>query len=121
MEYRTYGTTGEKVSVLGFGGMRFEDPYNLEKSACAVLRAFEKGVTYFDTAPGYCRDQSEKIIGHAVKEMKKTGKTFYVSTKSSKADGNELRRDLEQSLKRLNVDVIEFHFLQHLFGLFQTT
>jgi len=109
MEYKTYGKTGKKVSNLGFGGMRFEDPDNLEKSVRTVLRAFEKGVTYFDTAPGYCRDQSEKIIGHAVLEMKKTGRTFYLSTKSSKADGDDLRRELEQSLKRLNVDVINFY------------
>ncbi len=108
MEYRTYGKIGKKVSVLGFGGMRFQEPDDLEKSVRTVLRAFEKGVTYFDTAPGYCRDQSEKIIGHAVLEMKKTGKTFYLSTKSSKADSDDLRRDLEQSLKRLNVDVIDF-------------
>jgi predicted aldo/keto reductase-like oxidoreductase len=109
MQYKTYGKTGKKVSVLGFGGMRFEEPDNLEKSVRTVLRAFEKGVTYFDTAPGYCRDQSEKIIGQAVLEMKKTGKTFYLSTKSSKSNGDDLRRDLEQSLKRLNVDVIDFY------------
>lgn len=108
MESRTYGKTGEKMAVLGFGGMRFEEPHNLEKSVRTVLRAFEKGVTYFDTAPGYCADQSEKIVGQAILEMKKTGRPFYVSTKSSKANGNELRRELEQSLKRLNVDVIDF-------------
>lgn len=108
MEYRMYGKTGKKVSVLGFGGMRFAEPKNIEKSAKVVLRAFDKGVTYFDTAPGYCLDKSEKIMGHAVSEMKKTGKPFFLSTKSSKSDGDELRRDLEKSLRRLNVDVIDF-------------
>ena len=109
MEYRTYGKTGIQVSALGFGGMRFEDPMNHEKSVATVLRAFEKGVTYFDTAPGYCQDQSEIIVGKAVLEMKKSGKPFRVSTKSSKANADELRRDLERSLKRLNVDTIDFY------------
>ncbi len=108
MEYRTYGNIGEKFSVLGFGGMRFAEPRNIEKSVRVVLRAFEKGITYFDTAPGYCSDKSEEIMGHAVLEMKKSGKPFFLSTKSSKSDGNKLRRDLEFSLKRLNVDVIDF-------------
>ncbi|MBD3307847.1 aldo/keto reductase [candidate division KSB3 bacterium] len=108
MEYRTYGNTGEQVSALGFGGMRFEDPKNLDKSVRTVLRAFDKGVTYFDTAPGYCLDQSEIIVGHAVREMQKSGKPFVLSTKSNKASGDDLRRDLEKSLKRLNVEVIDF-------------
>ena len=108
MEYRQYGNTGEKVSALGFGGMRFEEPDNLEKSVNTVLRAFNKGVTYFDTAPGYCQDKSEGIMGEAILEMKKTGKPFVVSTKSSKKNGDELRRELENSLQRLNVDVIDF-------------
>ncbi len=109
MEYKSYGKSGKKVSRLGFGGMRFEDPNNLEKSVATVLRAFDKGVTYFDTAPTYCLSKSEKIIGHAVLEMKKSGKPFYLSTKSSKANGSELRRDLEQSLTRLHVDTIDFY------------
>ena len=109
MEYRVYGKTGIEVSALGFGGMRFEEPKNHEKSVATVLRAFEKGVTYFDTAPGYCQDQSEIIIGKAVLEMKKTGKPFSVSTKSSQSDAGELRRELERSLTRLNVDTIDFY------------
>lgn len=109
MDYRTYGKTGIRVSALGFGGMRFENPRDHEKSVATVLRAFEKGITYFDTAPGYCQDQSEIIIGKAVLEMKKSGRPFVVSTKSSKADASELRRDLETSLKRLNVETIDFY------------
>ena len=109
MEYRNYGNTGIEVSALGFGGMRFEDPKDHDKSVATVLRAFEKGVTYFDTAPGYCQDQSEIIMGKAILEMKKSRKPFMVSTKSQKKTGSELRRELEQSLKRLNVDAIDFY------------
>ena len=117
MDYRVYGKTGISVSALGFGGMRFENPQDHEKSVATVLRAFDKGVTYFDTAPGYCQDQSEIIIGKAVLEMKKSGKPFYVSTKSNKAEASELRRDLEQSLKRLNVDTIDFYHCWYLLNL----
>lgn len=109
MQYRTYGNTGLNVSVMGFGGMRFENPRDHDKSAATVLRAFEKGVTYFDTAPFYCEDQSEIIVGKAIKEMKKRGKPFVVSSKSSRVKGSELRQDLEKSLKRLNVEALDFY------------
>lgn len=117
MEYRTYGKTGENVSVLGCGGMRFAEPNNLEKSVRVVLRAFDQGVNYFDTGPGYCNDMSEKIIGLAVNEMKKTGKPFCLSVKSMQPRGSDLRRDLERSLKRLNVDTIDFYHCWYLLNL----
>jgi len=109
MIYRNYGKAGKKTAALGFGGMRFESPQDTDKSAATVLRAFEKGITYFDTAPGYCEDQSEIIMGTAIKEMKKRGGPFTISTKSHKADGGELRAQLEESLRRLNVDTIDFY------------
>ncbi|MCG8454628.1 MAG: aldo/keto reductase [Spirochaetales bacterium] len=100
---------GRPTTALGFGGMRFESPHDLDKSAATVLRAHEKGITYFDTAPGYCEDQSEIIMGAAIKEMKKSGRPFTISTKSNKADGAVLREELERSLERLGVDAIDYY------------
>ena len=91
MVYRNYGRNGRITAALGFGGMRSETPMDTDKSAATVLRAFEKGITYFDTAPGYCEDQSEIIMGSAIQEMKKSGAPFTISTKSSKAEGSARR------------------------------
>ena len=74
---------GKKVSILGFGGMRFENPEDLDTGAETVLHAYNQGISYFDTAPGYCNDKSEDIMGLAIKEMKKQDYPFYISTKSS--------------------------------------
>ena len=66
MYYKEYGKTGKKISVIGFGGMRFEkdgDKHDFDKCAEVVVKANELGVNYFDTAPGYCNDQSELIMG----------------------------------------------------------
>ncbi len=109
MIYREYGNTGDKVSVLGFGGMRFENPSDIDASAEIMVHALKSGINYFDTAPGYCSDQSEDIFGAAVLEMKKLDKPFYLSTKSNNADGSIVRRELENSLRRLNVDQIDFY------------
>lgn len=109
MLYTTFGKTGLEVSRLGFGGMRFERPADTEAMAAVVLHAFNRGVTYFDTAPVYCDDQSETIVGTAVKEMKKTGRPFYVSTKTMAASPDDVRRQCESSLQKLNVDCIDFY------------
>jgi predicted aldo/keto reductase-like oxidoreductase len=109
MYYKALGKTGKEVSAVSFGAMRFrEDDYKKGPGRCAdiVLRARELGVNYFDTAPGYCNDQSEIIVGHAINQMKDKP---YVSTKcglwnADTADG--AYGMVQQSLKRLNVDKI---------------
>jgi predicted aldo/keto reductase-like oxidoreductase len=105
------------VSLLGFGGMRFIEPKNLDKSVHTVLRAFELGVNYFDTAPYYTDDKSEIIMGLAVQVLKKSGKPFYLSTKSGKTRGDAVRKELEKSLKRLNLNTIDFYHIWCLLSL----
>ncbi len=109
MIYREYGNTGKKISAIGFGGMRFDKPNDFESSAEILLYALEKGINYFDTAPFYFKGKSEKIFGLAYPELKKTGKDFYYSTKSMAKDRDELRIDLEHTLERLNIDIIDFY------------
>jgi len=106
MLYREYGKTGKKLSVIGFGGMRFKEPQDIDANAELVLHAYRRGINYFDTAPGYCDDKSEEIIGAAVRQMKR--EDIFVSTKCMAADGDQLQASIEKSLKRLNVDVIDF-------------
>ncbi|MEI6845720.1 MAG: aldo/keto reductase, partial [Candidatus Firestonebacteria bacterium] len=108
MKYKEYGKTGKKISVIGFGGMRFVksgETYDLDKCAAVVRKASELGVNYFDTAPYYNEDVSELILGRAFKAMPNP---FYISTKSAATDGLELRKQLETSLKRFNVPKINF-------------
>jgi predicted aldo/keto reductase-like oxidoreductase len=117
MEYAEYGKTGLKISRLAFGAMRFPEPQNIPKMAEAVLAAYEAGINYFDTAPGYCADMSEKIVGHAVKQMKRGDKKFYISTKTGKQDAQGVRADLAKSLERLNVDCIDFYHCWYILSL----
>lgn len=108
MLYKKHGKTGIKLSCLGFGGMRFADPNDLDQSAELVCAAYEQGINYFDTAPGYPR--SEEIFGLALKEMLKTRdkQPFYIATKSGYEDVETVRKDLETSLKRMGLDSIDF-------------
>ena len=105
MRYKEFGKTGKKVSVLGYGGMRF-DPKDEETAIRAVLRATELGITYFDTA-------SEKYIGKALSTLpKEKQKDIYISTKSHigadpKAD--DVRRRIEDQLKKFKREKIQFY------------
>ncbi len=103
---KPYGRTGKNVSVISFGGMRFPEPANIAKSAELVLYAHAKGINYFDTAPYYCEDKSEDIMGAAFKQMPRS--SFYCSSKCGEADGAVFRASIESSLKRLNVEQIDF-------------
>ncbi len=108
MIYKTYGKTGIKLSTIGFGGMRFENQKDVDACASLVKAAYDSGINYFDTAPGY--GKSEDLFGVALKEMKKTRKEkpFYVSTKSAHEDPAKLREELEFSLKRMDLEYIDF-------------
>ena len=113
MLYKKYGSTSIDVSVIGFGGMRFPTPVDIDKNASLVKAGYDAGINYFDTAPVYCDDKSEAIYGAALKEMLKTRRErpFYIATKSSKTTPGEVRQNLERSLKRLGVESIDFYHL----------
>jgi hypothetical protein len=103
---KPYGNTGKEISAVGFGGMRFPRPENIDEMAELVVYAHQRGITYFDTAPFYCQDKSEEIMGAAFAQMQPG--TFYASTKCNKPDGGEFRESLERSLKRLGLEKIHF-------------
>ncbi len=114
MRKKNFGKTGKKISVLGFGGMRF-DPSNEGLAIRAVQRAAELGINYFDTAPGYCEDKSEMYIGKGLASLpKQIQKKIHVSTKShvlSDPTADAVRKRIEEQLKKLRRDKIEFYHM----------
>jgi len=120
MQYREFGKTGVKISALGFGGMRLptknvdgKNVYDHETGVEVIQRAFELGVNYIDSAPYYCNNESEVIIGKALKGWRDK---IYLSTKNPIEDdsGDHFRDRLETSLKKLDTDYIDFY---HIWGL----
>ncbi|MEF9941187.1 MAG: aldo/keto reductase [Lachnospiraceae bacterium] len=113
MKYVNYPGTDKRVSVVGFGGLRFNMELSDEENANMVLYAYEKGINYFDTAPGYCDDRSERIFGIAFRRLLAEGKdAFYVSTKSKPkmCPTKEMVIDVvKHSLEVLGVPKINFY------------
>ena len=121
MNYRDFGATGERISALGFGCMRFPEYTKNEKSFVdqektdeMIAYAYENGVNYFDTAPGYCNTNSESALGHAVKGFRDK---ILISTKCPLGDDTDpdgYRAKLERSLSRIGTDYIDFY---HFWGI----
>ncbi|MCD6385288.1 aldo/keto reductase [Candidatus Sumerlaeota bacterium] len=111
MIYRKYGKTGKQVSIVGFGGMRFKNIDDREECVRMVIEAAEGGINYFDTAPGYFGTKSEEVFGEAFRELQRRKIPFYCATKTSKSDEKSIRQEVEQQLKRLNIDAIDFYHI----------
>jgi predicted aldo/keto reductase-like oxidoreductase len=109
MIYRPYGKTGKDVSLLGFGGMRFAQIDNHEACLAMMIRAAEGGVNYFDTAPAYFDIKSEQVFGLGFAELRRRGLPYYVATKTFKSREDDVRREIEAQLKRLDVPSIDFY------------
>jgi predicted aldo/keto reductase-like oxidoreductase len=119
MYYKQFGNTGLKVSAVGMGTMRYNDDDinagNLDKCSDVVLYAHERGINFFDSAPFYCQDKSEIITGMALSQLKRD--SFFISSKTNlntldnKTSADDFRWRLENSLKRLKVDYLDFYYL----------
>lgn len=115
MIYRDLGRTGLKISQLGFGAMRLpmqdtgeSQQVNRELALPMIHRAFEAGVNYIDTAVGYCNQDSQRAVGDALKGWREK---VVLSTKNPYYghDEGEWRRNLENSLERLQVQYLDIY------------
>ena len=114
MNYRELGETGVRVSDIGFGcggnaGLMVKG--TPEQQRTAIQRALELGINYFDEAPDYGDGVSETNLGRALKDL---GARPYITTKVEvRADNlgdiaGHIVQSVDQSLKRLGVDYVDF-------------
>jgi aryl-alcohol dehydrogenase-like predicted oxidoreductase len=123
MKYRELGSTGKKVSEIGFGtwglGGDSYGPANDKTSKKALRLAFDSGVTFYDTSDLYGSGHSETILGETLKDAReeiiiatKVGTLphfgFYMPQDFS---SQHIKEGLEASLKRLQTDYIDVYQL----------
>jgi predicted aldo/keto reductase-like oxidoreductase len=111
MLYREYGQTGKKVSLLGFGGMRFAHIDDHDECVRVMAAAAEGGVNYFDTAPGYFETKSETVFGKGFAELRRRKLPYYCATKTFASGPDEIRREIEAQLKRMDIPAIDFYHI----------
>lgn len=105
LEKRSLGRTGEKLSILGFGGIVVMDATPAQASA-RVSEAIDYGVNYFDVAPTY--GDAEIKLGPALKPYRKN---VFLACKTTERKKEGARKELEQSLKRLRTDHFDLYQL----------
>lgn len=124
MNYRNLGSTGLKVSEIGFGawaigGAGYGDTDDKE-SKKALNRALDLGVDFIDTADSYGNGHSEKLIGEVLKSRRdkqtlictKFGWDFYSKSGiKSNLKREYIRFALQKSLERLKRDVIDVYLI----------
>lgn len=117
MEYRRFGKTGEMISVLTLGGMRFKHGWtpprsHLPKAAIqncmeTTRLAFEVGINHIETAYGYVK--SEHLYGKVLEELDSPRTQFKMMTKGAPMTAEETRALVEQQLEALQLDFIDFY------------
>jgi len=118
MQYRNFGKLGFPVSALGFGAMRMPVSGGIlqEKEAIKMLHyAIENGVNYIDTAYTYHDGLSEVLVGKALKNGYRDKVKVATKLPSWLVKSNtDLDRFLDEQLKRLDIDYLDFYLLHTL-------
>jgi len=115
------GTTGQQVSAIALGCMSLTQA-NKAESLATVKRAFELGITFYDTADVYTNGESEEVLGAGLKAAgiaredvviaSKCGIVFpgmvpEYDNKAYDLSAGYLKASVEKSLKRLDTDYID--------------
>jgi len=105
---RTLGKTGEKLSIIGFGGIVVMDETTGQASNI-VAEAVDRGINYFDVAPSY--GNAQERLGPALAPYRKN---CFLACKTEGRKKDDSRKQLEESLRLLqtdHVDLYQFHAL----------
>ena len=125
MTMRLNPNTGDSVSVLGYGCMRWpmkkdsegKDVFDQDAINDLVDYAIAHGVNYFDTAPVYGQGLSEKVTGIALSRHPRD--KFFVATKLSNFSNSTRENSIamyEASFRELGVDYIDYYLLHSING-----
>jgi predicted aldo/keto reductase-like oxidoreductase len=119
MLYRTVPKTGDKLSILGFGCMRYPSTrtggVDEERTIRQIRHAIDKGVNYLDTAPVYHMGRSEQVLGKALAGGYREKVRIATKLPHWSVFGREdMDRILNAQLRTLQTDHIDYYLLHSL-------
>lgn len=118
MEYRRFGKTDKKLSVITLGGMRYKHGWDaprhelpsdsIKECIDTVTKSFALGINHIETAHGYMK--SEHLYGKVLnEELKLKRDSYYLMTKGAPQTAKETRILVESQLKALQTDYVDFY------------
>lgn len=114
MHYRTLGRTGLNVSTIGMGTWKSFDVHGereIDHVHALVTEALRRGVNLFDTAPMY--GEAERVLGLALKGRRDG---VLIATKVLMHDARSARGQIEESFRKLQVEVIDLMQIHNMAG-----
>jgi len=111
---RILGRTGIRVTVLCVGGYHMGKSRNTQLGVRIIRTAIDEGINFLDNAWCYNDGESERIMGHALRDGYR--ERVFLMTKNHGRDTVTFRRQLDESLKRLQtdyIDLLQFHEIIH--------
>ena len=118
MQFRKLGRWGMQVSTVGLGSwLTYGGSVEADAARDCIWRAYDLGVTFFDTANVYMRGRAEEVMGRALADFQRD--SFVLATKvyfpmgDGPNDGGLSRKHISEqcdhSLRRLGVDYIDLY------------
>jgi len=120
MEYRRLGSSGVKVSVLGFGSwVTFDNQLNNDLALECMQAAHDAGCNFFDNAEAYAGGKSEQIMGEVLRELGWPRWSYVVTTKlfwgihgddpnmRNTLNRKYLMQGIDASLERFGLDFVD--------------
>lgn len=97
------GKTGIVSPQNGFGALPVQRD-DMETSVSILRKAYEGGITFFDTARAY--SDSEEKVGNALSDVRKN---IYIATKTNAQNVEDMKKQLDESIKNLKTDYIDIY------------
>ncbi|MFC1508643.1 aldo/keto reductase [Candidatus Omnitrophota bacterium] len=105
VEYRTLGRTGLKVSAIGLGGSRTDQP-------SVVKRALDLGINFVDTGRMYAGGRNEEMIGKVIRDVRKDIVIQSKIDQRIQNDAKAMEKSIDDSLKALQTDYIDIMIIR---------
>ncbi|HEX3549740.1 MAG TPA: aldo/keto reductase family protein [Candidatus Elarobacter sp.] len=118
MRYRNLGRWGVKVSAVGLGSwLTFGGSVEEDAARACMLRAYERGVTFFDTADVYARGRAEEVVGRTLRELPRAQIVLATKVYFPIGDGpndrglsrKHVREEIDASLRRLQTEYVDLY------------
>lgn len=109
---RPFGSTGEEVTIYCMGGSHVAKADSEKDSQAIIEKGMELGVRFYENAWTYARGRAEELFGKYL--VPRYRDQIFLATKNKGYDASNATKQLEDSLRRLNTDVIDLYFMHEV-------